>query len=89
MPSLDLVSQIAHVAIGTSIMWGCTLFIPEVFGWWRQLIGFLSTIAWGIVKDYGYDIVVEEDSWSGSTIDIAFYLVGAAAAWLAVVLFHS
>ena len=64
-------AQVTHLFIAATIVLACKLA-----GWpWCPV---LPVLCWAVPKEYGFDILVEEDTWTGSTIDFAFYVVGAS-----------
>ena len=77
-PSSLVDAQSAHIAWGAVIM-----LVTHLYGfnlWW--CFGFLTL--WIVVKEYVFDLIIEQDSLEYSTIDAALYVVGAILALLVI-----
>ncbi len=74
-PSVDQVTQLCHFALGLVF-----LFAPAaVFGrtLWCAAGGFFAALVFAALKEFVFDIRVEEDSWANSFEDFRFYALGA------------
>lgn len=79
-PSEEVDAQMAHVG------WGIA-FVLLVHVWGGGLLlGLLVVLAWATLKEFVFDIVIEQDSWASSAVDFAFYCVGAAMGMIGVLL---
>ena len=74
-PSSWIDAQTAHVGWGAVIVLTCGTFN----------LGWLLTVAilgfWIIIKEFGFDLVVERDTIELSSIDAMFYVLGGGIAW--------
>jgi len=70
-PSSNLLAQITHFFIASTIVFG----LPFLFGitpWWS----FPILLGWIAVKEFGFDLIVEGDTVAGSATDAIWYEVG-------------
>ncbi len=70
-PSANFDAQSCHMAWGWVIVLTAGLF----WGWWWAIGGL---IGWAMVKEFGFDLIIEKDSIPSSAVDAAFYLIGGA-----------
>lgn len=76
------VTQGLHTALGALFV-----FVPVAKHWpHTPWIGGVACLAWAIPKEFWFDIKFEDPhtsgGWVGGARDFAFYVVGAAAAYL-------
>lgn len=70
-PSDEVDAQMAHLGWGAFISFaGSTIWGPGV--------GAAMLLAWATLKEFAFDIVIEEDTWLDSLFDWSMYLVGGA-----------
>ena len=61
-----------HFAIAWAIVMTAVVFnIP---------FSFLLVIMWAVPKEFVFDIIIEQDTWTDSTVDFLWYIVGASFA---------
>jgi hypothetical protein len=73
-PTENQLAQTSHFAIAsTVVLAACRLGLPP----WA---GFLLTLAWAVPKEFGFDLVVEQDSFVDSLEDFVWYALGAVVA---------
>jgi len=76
-PSANVDAQCSHFGWGVAFV-----LMGEMLG--NVWAGIWTAIGWGILKEYGFDILIEHDSWYGSHVDFAFYMAGATTACVLV-----
>jgi hypothetical protein len=72
-PSLEVCAQTCHVLGGL-----CFAGWSAAFGW-PSWMPWAVTGGWALIKEYGFDLIVERDSFLSSTFDASMYLVGCGA----------
>lgn len=78
MPSFELVSQLAHFFAAAAVV------LAAVYLWgWRPATACLAMLAFALVKEFGFDLAIEQDALWSSCVDFSTYLLGVAVtAWL-------
>ena len=62
--------------------WGHILGWPIGYIW-------LAVFGWACFKEFVFDILIEQDSWSDSFEDFTWYMTGAAAGNLSLLPLHN
>lgn len=64
-------------------MWIVAIVILAGSPWW---VGCLWVLAWTIPKEFGFDLLIEQDTVVDGLLDSAWYGIGAVLGSLAVIL---
>jgi hypothetical protein len=73
MPDANVDAQTAHLFVSCTIVF----FFPACVAQ-SPLWGMPVVFAWIVVKEWGFDLWEEKDTWQGSALDSLFYVIGAA-----------
>ena len=74
-PTLEFCAQSCHLG------WGAFVVLGSLYhGWYWWVIAVFVAVA--AAKEFVFDIVVEQDAWSSSFRDFAFYLGGGLIGYL-------
>lgn len=76
--SLGWVTQMAHLFSGWASVLTVDLWAKR---WW---VPALLLQLWAVPKEFLWDILVEEDTWSGSSLDWSMYTLGGLVASLVI-----
>jgi hypothetical protein len=80
-PSEDLDAQFAHALAGATSVFGTQVLWPG--HWW---VGLLSIFLFAALKEFVFDALVELQPFHANLRDFGFYMLGAAAAAIAVII---
>ena len=68
-PSANLDAQLSHTGWGAFIVLAASLA-------WGPLVAWLILLFWIGIKEFGFDLVIEQDTILASVIDSSFYILG-------------
>lgn len=72
-PSNNLLAQITHLFIASTITFGFP-YLCGVSPWWTGPM----VLGWIVVKEFGFDLVVEQAGVESGIYDASFYILGWA-----------